>query len=144
MALAPSDMFCFSLYSATHAMQQAYRPLLEDLGVTYPQYLVLSALWSSDGPLTVGGIGLQVQLDSSTLTPLLKRLEAAGLVQRSRDPKDERQVRVALTEKGAALEAKAAHIPECILEKTGLDIETLQRLRAEVLAVAEKLRASGG
>ncbi|MEC8580602.1 MAG: MarR family transcriptional regulator [Pseudomonadota bacterium] len=143
MALAPSDMFCFSLYSATHAMQQAYRPLLEDLGVTYPQYLVLSALWSSDGPLTVGGIGQQVQLDSSTLTPLLKRLEAAGLVQRSRDPKDERQVRVALTEKGAALEARAAHIPECILEKTGLDIETLQRLRAEVLAVAEKLRATG-
>ncbi|MEE3358756.1 MAG: MarR family transcriptional regulator [Pseudomonadota bacterium] len=144
MALAPSDMFCFSLYSATHAMQQAYRPLLEELGVTYPQYLVLSALWSSGGPLTVGGIGQQVQLDSSTLTPLLKRLESAGLVQRSRDPKDERQVRVALTEKGAALEAKAAHIPECILEKTGLDIETLQRLRAEVLAVAEKLRATGG
>ena len=92
----------------------------------------------------MGGIGQQVQLDSSTLTPLLKRLEAAGLVERSRDPQDERQVRVALTEKGSALEARAAHIPECILEKTGLDIETLQRLRAEVLAVAEKLRATGG
>ena len=144
MALAPSDMFCFSLYSATHAMQQAYRPLLENLGVTYPQYLVLSALWSSKASLTVGGIGQQVQLDSSTLTPLLKRLEAAGLVRRSRDPKDERQVLVSLTDEGTALEAKAAHIPECILEKTGLDIETLQRLRSEVLAVAEKLRAAGG
>ena len=136
-------MFCFSLYSATHAMQQAYRPLLENLGVTYPQYLVLSALWSSKAPLTVGGIGQQVQLDSSTLTPLLKRLEAAGLVRRSRDPKDERQVLVSLTDEGTALEAQAAHIPECILEKTGLDIETLQRLRSEVLAVAEKLRAVG-
>lgn len=142
MTLAPSDMVCFTLYSAAHAMQQAYRPLLEDLGVTYPQYLVLSALWTAETPPTVRGIGQQVHLDSSTLTPLLKRLEAAGLVRRSRDPEDERQVRIALTEAGSALEARAAHIPACMFEKTGLDMETLTLLQREVGALADRLRAS--
>ncbi len=141
MTLAPSDMFCFALYSATHAMQQAYRPLLEELGVTYPQYLVLSALWSAEEPLTVGGIGQQVQLDSSTLTPLLKRLENGGLVTRGRDPDDERQVRVTLTPKGRSLQAGAEHIPDRIIARTGLDAPTLMHLQREITALTERLRA---
>lgn len=143
MALPPADMVCFALYSTAHAMQQAYRPLLEELGVTYPQYLVMSVLWTSDGAVTVGGIGRSVNLDSSTLTPLLKRLEAAGLLVRSRDPRDERQVRIELTGEGAAMKDRAAHIPRCIMEKTGLDIATLERLRRDVSALGETLRSSG-
>ncbi|MEM7695502.1 MAG: MarR family transcriptional regulator [Pseudomonadota bacterium] len=140
MPLPPSQMICFALYSATHAMQQAYRPLLAELGVTYPQYIVLSVLWQSDGPLTVGGIGRQVHLDSSTLTPLLKRLEAAGLITRARDSEDERQVRVSLTAPGRALEGKAAHIPACIFDATGLSAADLARLHREVAALADRLR----
>lgn len=140
MALAPSDMFCFSLYTASHAMQQAYRSLLEDVGVTYPQYLVLSALWTSGEPLSVSGIGKQVHLDSSTLTPLLKRLEAAGLVVRSRDARDERQVLVNLTPEGKKMQERAAHIPACIIEKTGLEEAALGRLQAELSNLADHLR----
>ncbi|EBA05652.1 transcriptional regulator, MarR family protein [Sagittula stellata E-37] len=133
-------MFCFALYSATHAMQQAYRPLLEEIGLTYPQYLVMSALWTADKPLSVSGIGRQVQLESSTLTPLLKRLETAGHIVRRRNPEDERQLQVDLTDEGRALQARAAHIPACILEKTGLDIETLRRLQGEIRDLTHHLR----
>lgn len=140
MTLAPQDMFCFALYSATHAMQQAYRPLLEKIGLTYPQYLVMSALWTADKPLSVSGIGRQVQLESSTLTPLLKRLETAGHIVRRRNPEDERQLQVDLTDEGRALQARAAHIPACILEKTGLDIETLRRLQGEIRDLTHRLR----
>ncbi|WP_040605243.1 MarR family winged helix-turn-helix transcriptional regulator [Sagittula stellata] len=140
MTLAPQDMFCFALYSATHAMQQAYRPLLEEIGLTYPQYLVMSALWTADKPLSVSGIGRQVQLESSTLTPLLKRLETAGHIVRRRNPEDERQLQVDLTDEGRALQARAAHIPACILEKTGLDIETLRRLQGEIRDLTHHLR----
>lgn len=141
MTLAPEDMFCFALYSATQAMQQVYRPLLDPLGLTYPQYLVLTALWTVDEGLTVGGIGQRIGLDSSTLTPLLKRMEAAGLVARSRNPDDERQVRVSLTPEGQAMEARAAHVPACVLEQTGLDAAGLGRLRDEINAVSARLRA---
>ncbi|WP_138465278.1 MarR family winged helix-turn-helix transcriptional regulator [Poseidonocella sp. HB161398] len=140
MTLAPSDMLCFALYSASQAMQQAYRPLLDRLGITYPQYLVLSALWTAEGPLTVGGIGQAVGLDSSTLTPLLKRLEAAGLVERRRDGKDERQVRVHLSPAGRAMEAAAADIPRCVGERTGLAPEAMAALRDEIAALAAELR----
>lgn len=140
MTLSPSDMLCFALYSAAQSMQQAYRPLLDELGITYPQYLVLSVLWTSEAPRTVGSIGGDLSLDSSTLTPLLKRLEAAGLVLRQRNPEDERQVRVALTPAGQALRARAAHIPACIAERTGLDASTLSRLRSEVMALGRHLR----
>lgn len=142
MSLAPSDMICFALYSATHAMQQAYRPLLEPLGITYPQYLVLSVLWSATDPLTVSAVGGALHLDSSTITPLLKRLEGAGLVTRRRDPQDERKVHVSLTDTGRALELHAAHIPACIFEKTGLDVGALENLHKDVLRLNETLRAS--
>lgn len=143
MTLAPQDMLCFALYSATQAMQQAYRPLLDPLGLTYPQYLVLTALWSGDGPLTVGGIGDRIGLDSSTLTPLLKRMETAGLVTRARNPADERQVRVELTDAGRGIEARARHVPGCIQDKTGLDAERIARLRDEVAALSTRLRTAG-
>ena len=139
MNLTPPDMTCFALYSAAHAVQQAYKPLLDDIGLTYPQYLVMSVLWGEDDQ-TVGAIGRQVLLESSTLTPLLKRLESQGLVERSRDAKDERQVRIALTEAGRALAARAAHIPACFLEMTGLPVADLVTLRDRVIALRDRLR----
>ena len=139
MTLALPDMICFALYSATHAMQQAYKPLLEQIGLTYPQYLVLTALWTEDGQ-TVGALGRQVQLDSNTLTPLLKRLEAAGLLSRTRDTGDERQVMIRLSEQGRALQARAAHIPGCIGDKTGMALDDLMRLRDQITALRDHLR----
>ncbi|MCA0434623.1 MAG: MarR family transcriptional regulator [Proteobacteria bacterium] len=139
MTLAPNDMICFTLYSATHAMQQAYKPLLDGLGLTYPQYLVLTALWDRDGQ-TVSAIGGQLQLASNTLTPLLQRLEAQGLVKRSRSREDERQVLITLTREGKAMKQKARHVPGCILEKSGMGIAELVRLRDEVAALRDQLR----
>lgn len=139
MTLTPPDLLCFALYSAANAMQQAYKPLLDDIGLTYPQYLVMTVLWAEDGQ-TVGAIGRQVLLESSTLTPLLKRLESQGLVARSRDAKDERQVRIALTEAGRALATRAARIPACFLEMTGLPLADLVTLRDSVAALRDRLR----
>jgi len=152
MSLSPDDMVCFALYSATHAIQQAYRPHLEKLGLTYPQYLVMSALWAdpgaegatTDSAPTVGGLGRQLQLDSSTLTPLLKRLEAMGLVVRQRDRKDERQVRIRLSPEGRALEDRAAPVALCLIEASGQAPEELARLRDAVTALRDRLRAGGG
>lgn len=142
MTLTPPDMICFALYSAAHAMQQAYKPLLDEIGLTYPQYLVMTVLWAEDGQ-TVGAIGRQVLLDSSTLTPLLKRLETQGLVARSRDAKDERQVRITLTAAGQALAARAAPIPACFREMTGLPVQDLVALRDRITALRDHLRAPG-
>lgn len=137
--LPPPQMLCFALYSAALAMQAAYKPLLEPLGLTYPQYLALSALWAEDGQ-TVGQIGAALTLDSNTLTPLLKRLEQAGWVRRQRDAADERQVRLWLTEAGRGLQAKAAGVPPCFLDRTGLDREQAAALRDEVAALRDRLR----
>ena len=142
MTLAPSDMICFAVYSATHAMQQAYRPLLEPLGITYPQYIVLSALWTSDGAPTVGELTRLVHLESNTLTPLLKRLASMGLVRRKRDKVDERLVRIEITAAGQGLRRKAAGIPACIAEKTGLALPEIERLRLELAALGDHLRAA--
>lgn len=105
------DLLCFAVHSAAHAIQRANKPLMEKLGLTYPQYLVMVVLWSEDNQ-TVGSIGDRLFLESSTLTPLLKRLQAAGLVQRVRDATDERQVRIQLTDQGRALAEKAKQTPE--------------------------------
>jgi DNA-binding MarR family transcriptional regulator len=134
-------MICFALYSATHAMQHAYKPLLEALGLTYPQYLVLVALWGSDGQ-TVGQLGQALQLESNTLTPLLKRMEAQGLVARARDAKDERQVRVSLSTAGREMQARAAGIPGCILERSGMSLAGLTALRDQVNALRDQLRGA--
>lgn len=137
--LPPPQMLCFALYSAALAMQAAYKPLLEPLGLTYPQYLAMAALWAEDGQ-TVGQIGAALMLDSNTLTPLLKRLEQAGWVTRSRDRADERLVRLRLTEAGRALREKAAAVPPCFLDRTGLDREAAAALRDEVAALRDRLR----
>ena len=139
-ALPVAEMICFSLYSATHAMQHAYKPLLEALGLTYPQYLVLVALWAEDGQ-TVGQLGQALQLESNTLTPLLKRMQAQGLVMRARDARDERQVRVSLTQAGRDMQERAAAIPGCILERSGMTLAALTALRDQVNTLRDQLRA---
>jgi DNA-binding MarR family transcriptional regulator len=133
--------FCFAIYSAGHALNRAYKPLLDALGVTYPQYLVLLTLWAEDGQ-SVGGIGERLMLESSTLTPLLKRLEAAGLIRRERNPEDERQVRVRLTPRGRRLRDKAQAVPRSILNATQCEAETLGRLRERIVGVRDAILKS--
>lgn len=144
-ALMPvDDLLCFSFYAASHAFTRVYKPLLDAIGLTYPQYLVMVALWEKDDQ-TVGGIGEKLGLESSTLTPLLKRLEALGHLTRSRDPADERVVRVRLSDQGEALRAQARTIPECILKATGLDLADAVRLQKEVTALRDALeKAAAG
>ncbi len=134
----PDGFICFAIYSASHAFNRVYKPLLEKLGVTYPQYLVLVALWARDDQ-TVGSLGGTLFLESSTLTPLLKRLERLELLTRSRDPEDERQVRVRLTAKGAALCKQARDFPSCVDGATGLSADALRKLRTEILSVRTAL-----
>ncbi|WP_174213636.1 MarR family winged helix-turn-helix transcriptional regulator [Paragemmobacter aquarius] len=132
-------MLCFALYSAAHAMQAAYKPLLDPLGLTYPQYLALAALWSQDGQ-TVGQVSATLRLDSNTLTPLLKRLEQSGYLTRSRDPADERQVRLNLTERGHAIREQAASVPQCFLDLTGLGQTEAATLRDDLTALRNRMR----
>lgn len=131
-----SSMLCFDIYSANLAFGRLYKPLLDPLGLTYPQYLALVLLWERDGQ-SVGEIGGRLGLESSTLTPLLKRLEAAGLVRRSRDAVDERRVRIFLTDPGRDLQKKAGHVAACVARATGLTAaeatglqDALSRLRS--------------
>jgi len=133
--------FCFAVYSTAHALNRVYKPLLDRLGVTYPQYLVLLVLWESDDR-SVGEIGEKLMLDSSTLTPLLKRLEAAGIVQRTRNPEDQRQVRVRLTEKGRSLSGIAREFPAALLAASGCGSESLVRLKQELAAVRDSMLAA--
>ncbi|WP_425099889.1 MarR family winged helix-turn-helix transcriptional regulator [Tropicibacter sp. S64] len=141
MTLAPKDMLCFALYSTSHAMQQSYRPLLEELGLTYPQYLVMAALWREDG-VTMGALGRDVKLTSNTLTPLVKRLEARGLITRSRGTADERQVRIDLTEAGRALQSPAETVGARFLECTGLTYEEATALHGTLVSLQDRLRAA--
>jgi DNA-binding MarR family transcriptional regulator len=136
--LALDNQFCFALYSTSHAMTKTYKPLLDRLGLTYPQYLVMLVLWEQDGIL-VKDIGARLFLDSGTLTPLLKRLESNGLVARNRDPQDERQVRISLSPEGRALRAKAQEIPEQLLCATGQEAGTLGHLRSQLATVRDEL-----
>lgn len=132
------DFLCFAVYSASHAFNRLYKPLLDELGLTYPQYLVMVTLWERDDR-TVGEIGEQLFLESNTLTPLLKRMEAAGLVSRSRDPADERQVRLRLTGEGRALLEKARRVPPCVLEATGLTAEEARSLTDQIGTLRTRL-----
>lgn len=115
-----NEHLCFSIYTTSRAIQRMYRPLLDDLNLTYPQYLTLVALWEN-GPQTVSQLGNKLDLDSGTLTPMLKRMEKANLIVRHRDVMDERVVLVELTEKGRRMQADSAIIPQTLLEKSGLD-----------------------
>jgi DNA-binding MarR family transcriptional regulator len=140
-ALKLDNQLCFAVYSTAHAFNRVYKPLLDALGLTYPQYLVMMVLWERDGQ-TVSAIGERLILDSGTLTPLLKRLEAAGLVRRSRNPDDERQVNIALTPKGAALRDKARGNPNAILCATGQPAEALLALKDDLLKLRDALNAA--
>ena len=131
---------CFALYSASLAMTKLYKPLLEGLGLTYPQYLVLLVLWERDD-LMVSELGERLFLDSGTLTPLLKRMEAAGWLQRQRDAADERRVRVTLTSAGRALQAQAADIPACVLQHSQCTLSELQALTAQAQQLRDRLAA---
>ncbi len=133
------DQLCFSLYATSLAVSRTYKPLLDRLGITYPQYLVLLALWEGDGR-TVGGIAARLGLESSTVTPLVKRLEAAGLVTRARNPSDERQVQVSLTGQGAALHGECGCLGEALVARSGMTAGRLAALNRDVQALRDALR----
>jgi DNA-binding MarR family transcriptional regulator len=127
---------CFPLYATSRALTRAYAPLLDPAGLTYPQYLTMLALWAAPEGSTVGELGRRLHLDSGTLTPLLKRLETAGLVERHRDPGDERRVIVTVTPYGDRLQEQVAHVPEAVAAQLGLSLEegiTLHTLLHRVL-----------
>jgi len=125
------EQLCFAIYSAGIAIQRAYKPLLDAMGLTYPQYLVLNVLWRQDGQ-TVGNIAQQLALESSTLTPLLKRLETAGLIQRTRNPDNERQVIVSATEEGLAMRSRAGCLGDTLLQASGETPGALGKLNYEI------------
>ncbi|WP_374369209.1 MarR family winged helix-turn-helix transcriptional regulator [Dongia sp.] len=136
------DQLCYAIYSAGMAIQRAYKPLLDGLGLTYPQYLVLNILWRGDergDEQNVGAIADQLALESSTLTPLLKRLEAAGLVRRTRNPDNERQVVIALTQEGRALKAKAGCLGEALLAASGQPVGDLAALNGKVKTLRDAI-----
>ena len=136
--LALDNQLCFALYSASLAMTKTYKPLLDKLGLTYPQYLVMLVLWQEDG-LLVKTIGEKLFLDSGTLTPLLKRLEASGLIVRARDLEDERQVRITLSREGRALKRRAQDIPQQVLCASGQSEHAVASLRAQLALVRDGL-----
>ena len=145
MTSAPklSDQLCFAAYSFTHALNRAYRPLLEPLGLTYPQYLVMLVLWEADGQ-TVKEIGERLKLDSGTLTPLLKRLAAQGLIARQRAEEDERRVMISLTPAGRALKQRAVSVPEAMLCQLSMTPAEFTTLRAQLQALLATLAAPPG
>jgi len=137
------NQICFAVYSTAHAFNRVYKPLLDKLGLTYPQYLVMMVLWERDG-VPVKDIGEKLFLDSGTLTPLLKRMEAAELIKRTRSTQDERQVLIALTPKGHALKEKARTVPEGILASSTCSVAELLAMKNELVALRDKLNAALG
>jgi DNA-binding MarR family transcriptional regulator len=138
--LALDQQLCFAVYSAAHALNRTYKPLLDPYGLTYPQYIALMTLWQEDGR-TVKTLGATLGLDSGTLSPLLKRLEASGYITRARDKSDERQVLVTLTEKGRAMQRDAVAIRMEIGKATGCTLEALQALTRDLQAMTERLES---
>ena len=136
------SQLCFSLYATTIAINRAYKPLLDSLGITYPQYLVLSALWEEDGR-TISAIADRLALEPSTITPLVKRLEAAGFVRRLRNPADERQVQVTLAAQGRAMREESACLADTLLKRSGMTEDQIVKLNRKVQALREALVKSG-
>ncbi|NTS63554.1 MarR family transcriptional regulator [Sphingomonas sp. HHU CXW] len=132
---------CFSLYATSMAINRAYKPQLDALGITYPQYLVLHALWEEDGR-TIGAIAERLALESSTVTPLVKRMEAAGLMTRTRNPADERQVQVRLSERGRALREDCGCLGETLVARSGMTLDQLDALNRQVQAMRDALAAA--
>ncbi|EXS70001.1 MarR family winged helix-turn-helix transcriptional regulator [Sphingobium sp. Ant17] len=140
--LDPLDLdrqVCFPLYAASNLLNRLYRPILADLGLTYPQYLVMLVLWKHT-PQTVGSLGDMLHLDSGTLTPLLKRMERAGLISRTRDATDERRVLIDMTPKGRDLKSAAARVPEMLGAGLDIDAESIIELRGRVRALVAALK----
>jgi DNA-binding MarR family transcriptional regulator len=137
------NQICFAIYSTAHAFNRAYKPLLDRLGLTYPQYLVMLVLWEGDG-VAVKEIGERLYLDSGTLTPLLKRLEQAGLIKRARSTEDERQVLIGLTSHGQALKDKARSVPPSILAASQCSVAELSAVKNEIVALRDRLNAAAG
>jgi MarR family transcriptional regulator, organic hydroperoxide resistance regulator len=138
LALRLDNQICFAVYSTAHAFNRVYTPLLDHLGLTYPQYLAMLVLWERDG-VPVKDIGERLFLDSGTLTPLLKRLERAHLVKRTRSSADERQVLIALTPQGHALQDKAKALPQSILAATACSVAELSTIKNELVALRDRL-----
>jgi DNA-binding MarR family transcriptional regulator len=136
-----SNQLCFAVYSTAHTFNRAYKPILAPLGLTYPQYLVMLVLWQQDD-ITVKEIGAQLQLDSGTLTPLLKRMASAKLIERQRDTGDERQVRIHLTAKGAALRDRAKDVPLQMGKAIGRSLPEISSLRQQLHHLRDTLEAS--
>lgn len=135
------QQLCFAVYQVGHAFNRAYRPILAELGLTYPQYLVMLALWERDG-LTVKELGEKLMLDSGTLTPLLKRLDAAGIIRRERDERDERQVRVRLAEKGEKMRERGRCVQGLIGQALGATAQGAEQLRDQLDLVRDALLAA--
>lgn len=135
------NQLCFALYSTSLMMTKVYKPLLQELNLTYPQYLAMLVLWEKDG-LTVGEVSTRLLTDPGSLTPLLKRLEVEGLISRTRSKEDERVVLLHLTEQGKALHQKAQSIPHCILAASGISVEQLQALQRDLLGLRGNLHQS--
>ncbi|NRD77344.1 MarR family transcriptional regulator [Bacillus sp. BRMEA1] len=134
------NQLCFSLYACSRAILRLYRPFLDELNLTYPQYLVLLALWEKEQS-TVKQLGKLLDLDSGTLTPMLKRMEAAGLIERQRDKTDERVVIVTITEKGEAIKEKAFCIPKSLLEASGMTVEEVQALNKVIKQLTQQVHS---
>ena len=137
------NQICFAVYSTAHAFNRVYKPLLDKLRLTYPQYLVMLALWERDD-VPVKDIGERLFLDSGTLTPLLKRLEAAELVKRTRSTEDERQVLIALTPQGQALKEKARAVPQGVLAASACSLGELSAMKKDLVALRDRLNAALG
>lgn len=135
------NQLCFAVYSASLAMTRLYKPLLAKLKLTYPQYLVMLALWEQDG-LMVSELGERLSLDSGTLTPLLKRLEAIGFVARLRDVADERRVHITLTAAGRRLKARAANVPGCLMAAAQCSVPELVALTRQVQQLRDRIKAA--
>jgi MarR family transcriptional regulator, organic hydroperoxide resistance regulator len=140
-SLRLDDQLCFALYAASRAVTQRYRPLLDELGLTYPQYLVMLVLWEQ-GPTTVKGLAEALQLDYGTLSPLLKRLAATGLVERQRRSEDERSVQISLTAAGEEMKARASQVPQLVVDAYNLDAQDFAALRSSLRELTESVTAT--
>ena len=138
MPIPLDDQICFSVYATSMAINRAYKPMLDAMGITYPQYLILAALGEDDG-MTIGGIAARLALESSTVTPPVKRLEQAGLVLRERSTIDERQVKVHLTEAGVALLADCQCLADTLLERSGMSMAQIETLNVQIKALRDAL-----
>jgi len=143
LPLQLGNQLCFAIYSTAHAFNRVYKPLLDRLGLTYPQYLVMLVLWERDG-VPVKDIGERLFLDSGTLTPLLKRLEAAHLLKRTRSAEDERQVLISLTSQGQTLREKARTVPQAILAASACSLGELSEMKNQLIALRDRLNAAAG